>query len=242
MGGHLRLCATSVVALVLFALAAPATAFAGTPAANHGTSSQTGSSHASKVPNHASLPVPAATTTATVPSASAVVDTSSIGVERRVLSAAAPADASTSSTVPGQIERSKPRADQPSERADHVSLSARGRHLGAGEDSDDALATALAAGGSASSGGPAPGSPSARTEAATAPVAQRVSSKGGTSTPPPVIVEPPAAPQPLPPVGADQVLTGARLDWILVGVVVALAAAVVAAVRVATHRGRRPPG
>lgn len=134
-----------------------------------------------------------------------------------------------------------PRAGQPSERADHVSANSRGLHLGAGGDSDDQTTTAPARAVPASAAPSA--APSAGTQAASISkvVKSTTSHSGGTSTPPPVIVEPPAAPQPSPPLAAQPALTGARLEWILVGVVVALAAAVVAAVRVATLRGRRPP-
>ena len=141
--------------------------------------------------------------------------------------------------IPAQIERSKPRAGQPAERADHASSQSQGRHDGAGNDSEQARATAAtSAGAAAEISSP---SPSASAEAAsTALTARGSESHPATSTPPTVIVEAPEAPQPNPPVAAPQVLTAARLDWILVGVVVALAASVAAAVRVATFRGRRP--
>ena len=142
---------------------------------------------------------------------------------------------------PAQIELSKPRAGQPSERADHASASSRGLHVGAGNDSDESAGTTPTR--TASSPTASSGTPSTGTQAASTPAVAGTSTNhtGRTSTPPPVIVAPPAAPQTNPPIAALPALTGARLDWILVGVVIALAGAVVAAVRVATLRGRRPP-
>ena len=147
----------------------------------------------------------------------------------------------STSSLPVQIELSKPRPGQPSERADHASASSRGLHFGAATDPDETAGTEQAT--IAPTPAVSSGTRSAETQAASAPAVVRTSTPalGGTSTPPPVIVEPPAAPQPNPPLGTQPVLTGARLDWILVAVVIALAAAVVAAVRVATLRGRRPP-
>lgn len=60
----------------------------------------------------------------------------------------------------------------------------------------------------------------------------------GGAAPPPLIAAPPEGPHP-PPVASPQFLTAARVNLILSGVVVALAAAVIAAVRIATRRGRR---
>lgn len=135
----------------------------------------------------------------------------------------------------------KPRAGQPAERADHASASSRGLHLGAGNDLDEGAGASPAT--MAPSSTASSGTPSAGTQAASTPAVAAASTNhsGGTSPPPPVIVEPPTAPQPNPPIAAQPALTGARLEWILVGVVTALAAAVVAAVRLATLRGRRPP-
>ncbi|MBV8526952.1 MAG: hypothetical protein JOZ75_01410 [Candidatus Dormibacteraeota bacterium] len=147
-----------------------------------------------------------------------------------------------------QIQRSKPRTGQPSERADHASSSSHGLHLGVGADVGATVAgspSLTASTSTAASGTPSSGAQTASTPAG---VSTPTSHSGGTSTPPPVAVEPPvappieppAAPQ-TPPLSAQPALTGARLDWILAGVVVALAGAVVAAVRFATLRGRRPP-
>lgn len=128
----------------------------------------------------------------------------------------------------------------PAERADHASSQSEGRHDGAGSDNEPAgqpPATRAGAGVEA-----LPASPSALVEAATtAGAAPGSASHPAAPTPPPVIIEAPEAPQPNPPIAATQALTAARLDWILVGVVVLLAASVAALVRMAAFRGRRPP-
>jgi hypothetical protein len=240
MGGHLRLSLIAAGSLAVFALAAPLPAWAG-PGVNHGAAGKSESAHGAKAAGHGATPRQAPSILAAPSSAGA---DASPGAEEPAGQVRAPSTASERLSVPGETERAKPRDDQPAERADHASTRSQGRHLGAGDDRDGTGSIATGANAESSTNGGAPAEPSAGTQAASTPGGQRSSTgrPGGVSPPPSVIVEAPAAPQPRPPVGAAEVLTGARLDWILAGVVVALAAAVVAAVRLATRRGRRPTG
>lgn len=102
-------------------------------------------------------------------------------------------------------------------------------------------------------GAPAvPASPPARAGTGSAPPISSSSSIGsgtraaqtgpgaGSDAPLPVIVEPPTAPQPRPTVDMPpQALTGARLNSILLGVVLVLAVAVIVAIRAAARRAKR---
>lgn len=246
MGGKFRPAVMAASALALLAIASPVAVLAGPLAAQQVAAAGADAKHASEGGKHdARNATPEAVPTgisatdgdaATSPARAAIEpsDTTPAATEPAV------ANGSGHLSLPAQIELSKPRAGQPSERAEHASAASRGRHFGAGDDRDEAPGSTPI--GTPSSSTEPSGTPSAGTQAASIPAVVPASTNhsGGTSTPPPVIVAPPAAPQTNPPIATQPALTGARLDWILVGVVVALAAAVVAAVRVATFRGRRP--
>ena len=246
MGGKFRPALLAASALVLLAIASPVAVLTG-PLAAHEVAAATGD--AKHAPEGGKRDARTATPEAD-PTGMPATDSGAATSPARALAAAAttppigtgPAVANGSGhlSLPAQIELSKPRAGQPSERADHASAASRGRHFGTGDDRDEALSSTPT--GTASPSTEPSGTPSAGTEAAAilAIVPTSTNHPGGTATPPPVIVAPPAAPQTNPPIATQPALTGARLDWILVGVVVALAAAVVAAVRLATFRGRRP--
>ena len=247
MGGKFRPALIAAIALVLVAIASPVAVLMGPIAAHDVAAATSDAKHGSKGSDHdgRSAPATAAPTRAPSVEGEAASPSSDAPVQpsgsRPAVTGTAVANGSGTRSLPVQIELSKPRAGQPSERADHASASSRGLHLGTGDDPDETAATAPAT--NASTPAVSSGTPSAGTRAASTPAIVRTSTSqsGGTSTPPPVIVEPPAAPQPNPPLGTQPALTGARLDWILVAVVIALAASVVAAVRLATLRGRRPP-
>ena len=247
MGGKFRPALIAVSALALLAIASPVAVLTGPLAAHEVAAASGDAKHAPEggkhdtrnaTPETVPTGIPAPDGDAATSSAHAGVNPS--GTTPATATELAVANGSGQLSLPAQIELSKPRAGQPSERADHASASSRGRHFGAGDDRDEG-------GGSTPTGTASPstepsGTPSAGTQAASilAIVPTSTNHPGGTATPPPVIVAPPAAPQTNPPIATQPALTGGRLDWILVGVVVALAAAVVAAVRVATFRGRRP--
>lgn len=247
MGGKFRPALIAASALVLLAIASPVALLTGPLAAHDVAAATSDAKHGSKGNDHDGGKAPATAAPTWAPSAGDDIASppSDAPVQpsesRAAVTSTAPADGSGSRSLPVQIELSKPRAGQPSERADHASASSRGLHFGAGNDPDETVAAAPAT--NASTAAVSSSTPSAGAQAASTPAVVRTppSQSGGTSTPPPVIVEPPAAPQPNPPIATQPALTGARLDWILVAVVIALAASVVAAVRVATLRGRRPP-
>lgn len=253
MGGKFRPAVLAVSALALLGIASPVAVLTGPLAAQQVAAATADAKHESKGGDHdarnaKAATAPAATATSGTPAKDSDATTPS-GRASAQPSATQPAahestfaNGSSHLPVAGQIELSKPRSDQPSERADHAPASSRGRHFGAGDDNDQGAGTATPAGMAASTVSSS-GTPPAGTQAASTPAVVKAATNhsGATPTPPPVIVEPPAAPQPNPPIAAQPALTGARLDWILVGVVVTLAAAVVAAVRVATFKGRQPP-
>lgn len=246
MGGKIRPAVIAASALVLLAIASPVAVRAGPLAANDVAAATSESKHASKSNDHDAKPAPATLTPDGTPaadqgSAAQAAAPSPLPATRPVAAGPTAASGFGSRSLPVQIQLSRPRAGQPSERADHASAALKGLHVGAGADPDGiamnspSLTVSTAP---ASSGAPSTGTQGAATAAA---ARTPTNHPGGIPTPPPVAVEPPAAPQPNPPLSTQPALTGARMEWILVGIVVALAAAVVAAVRVATLRGRRPP-
>ena len=243
MGGKFRPAMMAASALALLAIGSPVTVLTGPLAAHTVAAASADAKHASKGGNHDVRNTPAAAAPAgtVVADSDAATPPGRASIQPSTTQPSAVANGSGHRALPAQIELSKPRAGQPSERADHASTSSRGLHFGAGNDSGESAGTTQTR--AAASSTAASGAPSAGTQAASTSAVVRTSTNhsGGTSTPPAVIVAPPAAPQTNPPIAAQPALTGARLDWILVGVVIALAAAVVAAVRVATLRGRRPP-
>lgn len=246
MGGKFRPAVMAMSALALLAIASPLAVLTG-PLGAHEVAAATGDAkHApeggkhdarNETPEAVPTGIPATDSDAATSPARASV---APATEPPTGTGPAVANGSGHLSLPAQIELSKPRAGQPSERADHASAASRGRHFGAGDDRDAAPGSTPTS--TASSSTEQSGTPSAGTQAAAilGIVPTSTNHSGGTATPPPVIVAPPAAPQTNPPIATQPALTGVRLDWILVGVVVALAAAVVAAVRVATFRGRRP--
>ena len=247
MGGKFRPAVMAATAFALLAMASPVAVLAGPLAAHDVLAATSDAKHPTKGSDHDARNAPATAAPTRAPSADGEAATASRDATvqpsepRPAVTGTAVANGAGSRPLPVQIALSKPRAGQPSERADHASANSRGLHFGAGDDRDETAATSPATNPPAST--VPSGTPSAGTQAASAPAVVRTSTSqsGGTSTPSPVIIEPPAAPQPNPPLGTQPALTGARLDWILVAVVIALAASVVAAVRVATLRGRRPP-
>lgn len=251
MGGKFRPAVMALSALAVLAMASPVAVLAGPLSAHRVEAATADAKHAPQGGKHGARNATSAPAPPGTPAADSDAATPLDGAPAEPAAtppaATAPAVATGSGhrSLPAQIELSKPRAGQPSERADHASASSRGLHLGAGDDSDEGAAstpTRTASPSTASPSTASSGMPSAGTLGASTPAAAKTSTNhpGGTSAPPSVIVAPPAAPQTNPPIATQPALTAARLDWILVGVVVALAAAVVAAVRVATLRGRRP--
>lgn len=250
MGGKFRPAAMAASVFALLVIASPVALRTGPIAVHAFAAPPSDAKHASKGGDHDSRNAPPAAAPTRAPSEDGDVATASAdgtvqpSATQATATGVAFAKGPATRSVPVQIELSKPRPAQPSERADHASASSRGRHAGAGDDADDTDETAeTAPAGIVPTPASSSGTPSAGIQAATAAavVTTSTSHPGGASIPTPVIVEPPAAPQPSPPLAEQPALTGARLDWILVAVVIALAAAVVAAVRVATFRGRRPP-
>lgn len=252
MGGKLRPAVIAASALVLLAIASPVALRAGPLAAHDVAAANSDAKHASKgcVRDAKAAPAmstPAGTSAADSSSPAAAAVPSQPPAPPSVATGPTPASASGTRSLPVQIQLSRPRVNQLSERADHASPGSRGLHAGAGADPDDVARNSPSV--TASTMPASSGAPSTGTQAAVAAVAAATAAAAKTSTkhaggmpaPPPVAVEPPAAPQPNPPLSTQPAPTGARLDWILVGIVVALAAAVVATVRVATLRGRRPP-
>lgn len=247
MGGKFRPAVIAGSALALLVIGSPVAVLTGPLAAHHVAAAPPDAKHASKGNDHDAkaapqVPAPVESASAAQDSAAPAIAPPQLSPTQPVATRAATANGVGTRSLPAQIELSRPRTGQPSERADHASAGSLGRHLGAGPDTDATGTSSPSL--TASTTIASSGTPAAGTQAATtSPTVSRAATNnpGGTSTPPPVAVEPPAAPQTNPPLSTQPALTGTRLDWILVGVVVALAAAVVAAVRMATLRGRRPP-